>query len=84
VEFQVPDEFIEAVALRVAAHVSAQAAPEPSRWLNVESTAEYLDTTAEAVRGLVKREQGNGFPVHRRGGRLLFDRGELDAWVRGT
>lgn len=72
-ELQVPDEFIEAVALRVAAHVSVQAAPEPSRWLNVENAAEYLDTTAEAVRGLVKREHENRFPVHRRGGRLLFD-----------
>ena len=61
-ELQVRDEFLEAVALRVDAHVSAQSAPEPCRWLNVESAADYLDTTAEAVRGLVKREHENRFP----------------------
>jgi hypothetical protein len=67
IELPIPSGVLEDLARKVAEHVAAQAAPEPSRWLNVESAADYLDTTPEAVRGLVKREDENGFPVHRRG-----------------
>jgi hypothetical protein len=84
IELPIPPAVLDDLARSIAAHVAAQSAPEPSRWLNVESAADYLDTTTQALRGLVKREHENGFPVHRRGGRLLFDRRELDAWVRGT
>jgi integrase len=83
IELPIPPGVLDALARTIAEHVAAQSALEPSRWLNVESAADYLDTTTQALRGLVKREHENGFPVHRRGGRLLFDRRELDAWVRG-
>jgi|SRR5581483_1133475 len=50
-------------------------------WFSVKSAAEYLDTTEEALRGLIKRGQ---VPVHRTPhGRLLLHRDELDAYVRG-
>jgi len=83
ISIAVPPGVLEDLARSIAGHVAAQPAPEPSRWLNVESAADFLDTSEDAIRGLVKREHENGFPVHRRGGRLLFDRRELDAWVRG-
>ncbi len=49
---------------------------DASPWLNVADTAEYLRTTEDAVRAMVRR---GDLPVHRTGtGRLLFHREELD------
>ena len=43
-------------------------------------TADHLQTTEDGIRALVKRKR---IPHHRgAAGRLLFDRDELDAWVR--
>jgi len=54
---------------------------ETTEWLNARSAAEYMDTTEEAIRGLVKRRQ---IPCHRsENGRLLFRRDELDVWAAG-
>jgi hypothetical protein len=48
-------------------------------FLDVDGAADFLATTANAVRALVKSER---IPVHRTpAGRLLFDRDELRAWV---
>jgi hypothetical protein len=41
--------------------------------------ARYLSKTEYAVRGLVRRHQ---IPFYKTHGRLLFDAGEIDAWVR--
>ncbi len=50
-------------------------------WLNVKSSAAYLDTTEDAVRALVRRGQ---LPVHRSDvGTMRFLRDELDAHARG-
>lgn len=48
-------------------------------FLDVPGAAQYLSTTAKAIYALVERHQ---LPHHRAGGRLLFDRAELRAWVR--
>jgi excisionase family DNA binding protein len=48
-------------------------------FLDVPGAAQYLSTTAKAIYALVERQQ---LPHHRAGGRLLFDRAELRAWVR--
>jgi excisionase family DNA binding protein len=54
---------------------------EDSPWLSVKSAARYLDTTPDAIRGLVKRRQ---IPFRKApNGRLLFDGRELDRWIRG-
>ena len=81
VTLEVPDELLPQLEQRVAAIVLAQLDRElATRWLNVDRAADYLSTTPEAIRGLVKRQQ---LPVHRTpSGRLLFDPVELDAWVR--
>lgn len=47
-------------------------------FLDVAGAAEYLSTTRKAVYHLVERGR---LPHHRAGGRLLFDRSELRAWV---
>lgn len=48
-------------------------------FLDVPAAAQFLSTTAKAIYALVERHK---LPHHRAGGRLLFDRAELRAWVR--
>jgi excisionase family DNA binding protein len=48
-------------------------------FLDVPGAAQYLSTTAKAIYALVERHK---LPHNRAGGRLLFDRAELRAWVR--
>jgi hypothetical protein len=51
----------------------------PERLYNVESAARYLDTSEEAVRGLVKRRQ---IQCNRSAtGRITFTRAQLDAYA---
>ena len=47
-------------------------------FLDVPGAAEYLSTTAKAIYALVERHK---LPHNRAGGRLLFDRADLRAWV---
>lgn len=77
------DSFADDLARRVAAIVleSLPGSAPPSPWLNVERAADYLGTTPNAIRGMVKRGQ---VPVHRSStGRLLFRREDLDAHAMG-
>jgi excisionase family DNA binding protein len=68
------------VAERVSKLV-LDALPQATEWLTVAAAASYLATTEDAIRGHVKRAQ---IPCHRgAASRILFDRSELDAWVRG-
>ena len=71
---------IEEDALRALVREEVAATPrEFVPWLNVNGAADYLATTEEGIRSLVKR---NAIPVHRTPtGRLLFRPEELDAWV---
>jgi excisionase family DNA binding protein len=71
-------------ALLRAAHDGARLAlaeqDEPSPWLSVASAAQYLDTSQDAIRALIRRNQ---IPHHRTPeGRILFDRRELDDYAR--
>lgn len=49
-------------------------------YLSVKSAATYLDVSEQALRARVKRKE---IAVHRRGGRLYFEREALDEYVRG-
>ena len=79
VPLQISDEFYETIARRVASHV-ADSLARSAEWLTVAQAAVHLQTSQNGIRALVKRDK---IPHHRAGGRILFDRGELDAWVRG-
>jgi excisionase family DNA binding protein len=68
------DEF-EALALRVAELLDER---HDDGFVDVDGAAEFLGLTRKAVYRLVERHQ---LPHHRAGGRLLFDRQELRAWV---
>ncbi len=69
-----PDEF-EALALRVAELLDER---HDDGFLDVDGAAAFLDLSRKAVYRLVERHQ---LPHRRAGGRLLFDRAELRAWV---
>lgn len=73
-----PPEQFEALAQRVADVLEER---RDDGFLNVEGAAEYLATTTpKAIYHLVERRK---LPHRRAGGRLLFDRAELRAWVEG-
>jgi Helix-turn-helix domain len=75
------DQFFDTIAERVSALLEERFALQPAEWLNVAGAADHLQTTEDGIRALVKRKK---VPHHRgAAGRLLFDRAELDAWVRG-
>ncbi len=80
--FALDQQVIEAIAEEVAARVYDRRDQYESAWLGVKGAAEYLATTDQAIRGLVKRD---AIPVHKApNGRLLFDRDELNRWVRSN
>jgi hypothetical protein len=55
--------------------------PSPKGFLDVAKAVSFLSSRAPAIRGLVMRK---AIPYHRApSGRLLFDRRELESWVRG-
>jgi excisionase family DNA binding protein len=56
--------------------------PTREDWLDTQACADYLATTQNSVRDLVRRQ---GLPAHRSPGtsRLLFRPSEIDSWIRG-
>ena len=78
---EIPKDLIDSLAERVAAIVLERLDAAPDRkWLTVDSAAEYIDRTPDAIRGLVKRGE---LTAHKPDGRLQLDREELDGWMRG-
>ena len=77
---QLPEELVEAIALRAAdiaverLQVELQAWPE---WMGIVTAARYLDVSVERLRKLQARRQ---LPFHQkgRGCRVFFRRSELD------
>jgi excisionase family DNA binding protein len=75
------DVDVEQLAEAIAARLTATVTPAPpNTLLDVDGAASYLASTPTAIRSLVKRD---AIPYYKTpAGRLLFDREELDAWVR--
>lgn len=66
---------IEAIASRVADLI---AAPESSPWLNTQGAAEYMACPISRIRKLTMT---NALPSYLEGGRRLYRRSELDAFI---
>jgi excisionase family DNA binding protein len=82
IALELPDAVLDTLAERIAEIVLARMTFERgSSWLTVEQVAGYLQTTPDAIRALVKRSK---IPAHRAGGRLLFERDEIDIWVKAS
>jgi excisionase family DNA binding protein len=74
-----PPELVESLADAIAERLEL---PRASRWLDVPRAADHLAKSEDAVRKAAQRRQ---LPMHQpygAGSRYLFDRDELDAWVR--
>jgi len=82
--FAVPGQLIQALTELVRQAIAdelhkAHTSTGP-HYLDVDAAATYLASTPSAIRSLVKR---NAIPHHKApNGRLLFDREEIDAWVK--
>ncbi len=73
----VPDELLEALAVRVAELLApVLATPAASPWMDVAEAAEYLRCKPKRIYDLISQRR---IPVHRDGGRVLLRRDELDA-----
>jgi excisionase family DNA binding protein len=70
------EHLAELLAPRLAAHLPTGS---PSPWLDVEQAALHLACPKSRVYALVSARR---IPHHRDGSRLLFNRPELDEWVR--
>ena len=83
VTLSLPADLVEAIAERAAELVlerlRAEQAEPVDRWLDVKAAAAY---TRLPVGQLYKLTAARRIPHVRRGRRLLFDRTELDAWLR--
>jgi hypothetical protein len=82
----VPEELLQALEARIRQAVADALAEErrdiSEGFLDVARAASFLSSTEPAIRSLVKRD---AIPYHKApSGRLLFDRFELDAWVRAV
>jgi len=53
----------------------------PKRWLNVRETAIYLGYSKEHIHKLKEVHFTQGLHYHKKVGRVLFDKVELDNWV---
>jgi excisionase family DNA binding protein len=72
------DELVEHAAVR-AAELLAEHVTEPDGFLDVNGAAEFLVCPKSRIYALVSASR---IPYHKDGSRLLFDRGELEEYVR--
>ena len=69
-------ELLDQLARRVADLVAVERTSSP--WMSAPQAAEYLDWPIKRVYNLTSAQS---IPHHRQGGRLIFHRDELDAWL---
>ncbi len=76
---QLPDELLEQIAQRAAAILAdRQPAEKAEGFMDVAGAAAFLACPVSRIYSLTSAGR---LPVHRDGSRLLFDRGELRAYV---
>lgn len=68
-------EFLDKLAEAVAERIGGESARV---WMNVDSAAGYLDLPKKRIQNLTAAGR---IPHHKEGGRVLYRRDELDAWL---
>lgn len=72
----IAEQVAEQVAVKIRADISGQHGKRVApRYLDLEQAAQYLSTTPDAVRGLLRRK---AFPVSKIGSRVYIDVQEID------
>lgn len=72
------DTLAERVASRVAQRLNGGTGPAP--WMTAEEAADYLRCSISRLRKLTMRKL---VPAHRDGGRVLYRREDLNAFIAG-
>jgi excisionase family DNA binding protein len=78
-KLDLPDEIVQEIACRAAAIVASERTESAPAWLGVEQAAEYLACPRSRLYRLVHLDR---IPHEHEGARLLFNREDLDAWIR--
>jgi excisionase family DNA binding protein len=79
------EHLLDAIAARIADSLNSRQPHESmgengaSPWMNIESAAAHLDWPRQR---LYKLTAQNAIPHYKHEGRLLFNRQELDQWIR--
>jgi excisionase family DNA binding protein len=73
------DQLADALLPRLRARLAREAVSQKDAWLDVEAAAEHLACPKSRLYAMVSARR---IPFHKDGSRTLFDRDELDAWVR--
>lgn len=73
----VPPELIEAIAERTAELLAERMPEKAEAYLDVDGAASYLACSRDRIYDLRRQ----GLPHFKDGTRLLFKRGDLDAWL---
>jgi len=77
---ELDDGALDALAERLAPRLAGRASPQhPSPWLTVQTAANHLSCPVSRIYALTSAKR---IPHHHDGSRVLFDRHELDDWVR--
>jgi excisionase family DNA binding protein len=73
------DATLDILAERLRPRLQLAVTTQQTKWLNVTEAAEHLRCPRPRIYALTSAGR---IPVHRDGTLLLFDRAELDAWIR--
>lgn len=63
---------------RLADALAERTGVTPSPWMSADRAAEYLDVPKKRIQNLTSAGR---IPHHKEGGRVLYRRDELDAWL---
>lgn len=73
------DATLDALAERLAPRLAGRLSTDSPTWLSVQAAADYLACPKSRIYALVSSRR---IPFCKDGSRTLFDRHELDEWVR--
>ena len=76
---RVLDALADRLADKLAVHLVPPGAPAATPWMSAQAAADYIGCSLSRVRKLTML---GDLPTHRDGGRVLYRRDDLDAYIR--
>jgi excisionase family DNA binding protein len=73
------DALADRLADKLATRLAPSGAPAATPWLSAQAAADYIGCSLSRVRKLTML---GDLPTHRDGGRVLYRRDDLDAYIR--
>ena len=80
VTLNLSDDAVREIVARVLAEIGERETEGVSPWMTVPCVAEYMAAPRSRIYKLTSTGE---LPHHKEGGRLLFHRDEVDAYIRG-